>query len=161
MSPVFLRPLGLRLGTKQIDEVIEGIVSSLVNVKFTKESWEQASLPVSLGGVGIRSNRVLSPSAFLANVHASTAMVNLLLQERVAFRQTLPLKQQLACGKAWKVLPFRRFRNVVPNALGTTGYVPQSPPNSCRRLILLVVPDYWPLPHLIQVHGSTLFLAAT
>ena len=76
-------PCSLSSGTKQIDEVIEGIVSSLVNVKFTKESWEQASLPVRWGGVGIRSTRVLSPSAFLASVHASTAMVNLLLPERV------------------------------------------------------------------------------
>ncbi len=52
-------------------------MSSFVNIHLYSEdpSWTQATLPVDLGGLGIRSAVSIAPSAFLASSNASADLV--------------------------------------------------------------------------------------
>lgn len=60
------------------DEVLRRILSSVCNIPFSSDDqlWTQASLPVRLGGLGIRSAVHLAPSAFLASVAGSLELVD-------------------------------------------------------------------------------------
>ena len=59
-SPSFLSP-----SLQRDDEILRGIVSDITNINLDETIWTQASLPVNLGGLGIRSSVQLAPSAFL------------------------------------------------------------------------------------------------
>ena len=48
----------------------------MLNLKLSSSSWNQASLPVSSGGLGIRAVLDVSLPAFLASVHASSHLIN-------------------------------------------------------------------------------------
>ena len=56
-------------------------MSSITNTSIDSSSaaWLQASLPISLGGLGIRSAVEVAPSAFLASAHSSSALVQSIL----------------------------------------------------------------------------------
>ena len=62
-----------------LDEELRLILEAISNVKLSPEAWCQASLPVRWGGVGLRSTVTLSPSAFLASLHSSASLQELLL----------------------------------------------------------------------------------
>jgi len=49
-------------------------LSTIANYNLDDAAWDQASLPVKEGGLGIRSVAVLAPSAFLASA-ASTRLL--------------------------------------------------------------------------------------
>ena len=53
------------------DSTLKQGLSSILNVDLNESQWLQATLPVRRGGLGIRSARMLAPSAFLASA-AST-----------------------------------------------------------------------------------------
>ena len=53
------------------DSTLKQGLSSILNVDLNESQWLQATLPVRHGGLGIRSARMLAPSAFLASA-AST-----------------------------------------------------------------------------------------
>lgn len=53
------------------DNTLKQGLSAILNVDLSETQWRQASLPVRHGGLGIRSVRMLAPSAFLASA-AST-----------------------------------------------------------------------------------------
>src|SRR5271163_2525669 len=50
------------------DDTLRAALTSLLNVELTTAAWNQASLPLRLGGIGVRSAYRLAPSAFLASV---------------------------------------------------------------------------------------------
>lgn len=77
-SPCFLNLLLL-----EYDAIIRQTLQSVLNVSLSDESWQQASLPVSLGGLGIRSAGDIALPAFLSSTSASVNLVNLLLPERI------------------------------------------------------------------------------
>ena len=62
---------------KEYDSVLASSLSSITNTSIDSSSaaWLQASLPISLGGLGIRSAVEVAPSAFLASAHSSSALV--------------------------------------------------------------------------------------
>ena len=62
----------------QFDTILRKGLTEILNVDLNDDQWLQASLPVRDGGLGIRSARMLAPSAFLASA-AST----LLLQQSI------------------------------------------------------------------------------
>ena len=62
----------------QFDTILRKGLTEILNVDLSDDQWLQASLPVRDGGLGIRSVRMLAPSAFLASA-AST----LLLQQSI------------------------------------------------------------------------------
>ena len=65
--------------TTLLDEVIREALESICNVRLTADSWEQASLPVRWGGIGVRSTVDLAPSAFLSSILASSSIIHTLL----------------------------------------------------------------------------------
>ena len=71
-SPCFLSP-----GIQEYDVLLKDIVSGITNVRFGEGSsaWAQATLPVKLGGFGIRCAAQIAPCAYLASTAASTDLV--------------------------------------------------------------------------------------
>ncbi len=51
----------------QYDDVLRAALASLLNVELSTAAWDQASLPLRWGGIGVRSALRLAPSAFLAS----------------------------------------------------------------------------------------------
>ena len=73
-APTFLSPT-----LSLYDNILSNSISSLFNVSLSIDSSLQASLPVRLGGLGIRGAVVLAPSAFLASVRSTSDLSDLLL----------------------------------------------------------------------------------
>jgi len=71
-SPCFLSPV-----LQEYDSLLKSIVEQITNVPFNDNdpAWTQATLPVKMGGLGIRSAVQLAPSAFLASAAASSDLV--------------------------------------------------------------------------------------
>ena len=65
------------------DNLLRASLSKLINVDVSESAWEQASLPVRFGGLGIRSAVSLASSAFLASAAGATNLVNSLLPQRL------------------------------------------------------------------------------
>ena len=63
---------------RQFDDTLRTGLITILNVDINSDQWLQASLPVTDGGLGIRSAEMLAPSAYLASA-AST----LLLQQSI------------------------------------------------------------------------------
>ena len=59
------------------DELLKSIISEITNIRFPDDSasWSQATLPVRLGGFGIRRAVQLAPSAYLASTATSSDLV--------------------------------------------------------------------------------------
>ena len=61
------------------DDIQRKALCTIINVDFTDSQWAQASLPVGLGGLGVRSVSSLAPSAFLASAAGTRILQDLLL----------------------------------------------------------------------------------
>ena len=63
------------------DSVLRSALSSITNTHLGVDSqaWFQATLPIKLGGLGIRRATDLAPSAYLASIHASSDLVKAIL----------------------------------------------------------------------------------
>ena len=70
--PCFLSP-----ALEVYDKTLRSIVSGISNIHFEESdpAWLQATWPVKLGGLGVRSAVQLTPSAFLASAAASSDLV--------------------------------------------------------------------------------------
>ena len=75
-APCFLSPV-----QKDYDDVLRSTLSAITNIHFGVDdpSWTQATLPVKMGGLGIRSAVQLAPSAFLASAAATSDLVHLIV----------------------------------------------------------------------------------
>lgn len=82
------------------DSTLKSIVSNITNTCFANDdpAWTQATLPVRLGGLGIRSAVQLAPSAFLASAAAALDLINHILPARL---QSLPIPYVDAALAAW------------------------------------------------------------
>jgi hypothetical protein len=58
---------------------IRSTLESIINISMSDITWDQASLPVSRGGFGIRKATQVALSAFLSSVTASQPLVAQLL----------------------------------------------------------------------------------
>ena len=76
-SPSFLSP-----SLKVYDDVLRSIVGTITNTRLDDNAWNQASLPVKVGGLGIRNAVQLAPSAFLSSAAASAELVRYILPPR-------------------------------------------------------------------------------
>ena len=65
------------------DRLQGGLVSEIVNVDLNDSAWTQASLPVHLGGFGIRRAVQLAPSAFLAPAAACSNLIHQIFPEKL------------------------------------------------------------------------------
>lgn len=60
---------------KKIDELVKSTLIDVINVDVTGAAWEQASLPLRYGGLGIRSVDALALPCFLASLHAAAPLI--------------------------------------------------------------------------------------
>ena len=58
-------------------------LQQILNIQFGDETWQQSTLPVSLGGLGVRSATDLALPTFLASVTASADFISQLLPSRL------------------------------------------------------------------------------
>ena len=81
---------------------------AIINVDFTDSQWAQASLPVSLGGLGVRSVSTLAPSAFLASAAGTRTLQDRLLSN-IAYSDSVDAEvnriEQLWCNLSNSRLP--------------------------------------------------------
>ena len=56
------------------DDVLRRGLSKILNVDLNDSQWTQASLPVQMGELGVRSASMLAPSAFLASGVATLSL---------------------------------------------------------------------------------------
>ena len=94
-SPAFESPL-----LREYDSLLCSLLSSLLNVNldYSDASWTQASLPVRMGGLGIRSAVQLAPSCFLSSAAASQDLVIRILSDYLSQSPLLFVDQALS---AW------------------------------------------------------------
>ena len=71
------------------DDALPEILASVTNTLLTEDNqaWLRASLPVKLGGLGIRRAIQVAPSAYLPSVASSTDLVAVISP---AYHQSLP-----------------------------------------------------------------------
>ena len=64
---------------REWDSVLRSALSDIANVALPEESWTQASLPVDLGGLGLRRAEDIALPAFLSSISASSPLVRIIL----------------------------------------------------------------------------------
>ena len=94
-SPCFSSP-----HLEDYDVLLRSILSNITNIRFedNQSSWIQATLPVSKGGLGIRSAIHLVSSAFLASADGSVALVNQILPLRL---RNTPYQERVEARHQW------------------------------------------------------------
>ena len=65
----------------RFDTLLRDAISSITNCALDEVVWVQASLPIRVGGLGIRSVVVLASSAFLASAAATSDLQTAILGE--------------------------------------------------------------------------------
>ena len=74
-APCYFSPL-----LTSFDQELRSSLSLILNINFDSDPiWSQASLPVSFGGIGVRSAIQLAPSAYLASAAGSTTLLKQIL----------------------------------------------------------------------------------
>ena len=60
---------------KSVDELVRETLVEISNVDISGRSWEQAKLPISLGGLGVRSVEDLALPCYIASLHAALPLL--------------------------------------------------------------------------------------
>lgn len=82
------------------DKTLRDGLSAILNVDLSGDQWQQASLPVRDGGLGIRSAVLLAPSAFLASAAGTTELQARILPPTIA---VVPDSCVASCLKTWSI----------------------------------------------------------
>lgn len=119
-APVYKEPHTLNC----VDEVVRGTLEAVSNVSLSDVSWEQATLPIRLGGLGVRSVERLALPCYIASSHASLPLTRSicpylsdstlphtllsaihLFAERTGLNdQQLPSGDSSGCQRSWDTL---------------------------------------------------------
>ena len=83
-APCYTRQL-----LSEYDDVMRAALQSVLNVSISDEAWNQATLPVAKGGIGVRRATQIALPAFLSSVVGSQSLVIELLPARLHFIQNL------------------------------------------------------------------------
>jgi hypothetical protein len=65
------------------DNMIRDPLQSILNVELTESAWQQATLPVKNGGIGIRLATQVALAVFLSSIASSTDLILQLLASRL------------------------------------------------------------------------------
>ncbi|XP_037044233.1 uncharacterized protein LOC119080104 [Bradysia coprophila] len=76
-SKAFL--LGDRL--RAVDEIFRSTLEAIANVKMSDFSWDQASLPLSFGGIGVRKVEDIAMPAYLSSVYSTLELSSEILRK--------------------------------------------------------------------------------
>jgi len=78
-SPCFMEANILQ----RYDSMLKDILTNILCIKLPEPAWDQATLPVSLGGLGIRLAIEVALAGYLSSVEASSKISQSLLPERL------------------------------------------------------------------------------
>ena len=78
-------------GLRAIDTAIQESVARIVNVQFHQDAWTQATLPVSLGGLGVRMSEDIALPSFISSLHATAPLVEHILLKTTGLREITEL----------------------------------------------------------------------
>ena len=78
-SPFFKMPETLGLYNNQLRNSLE----TILNIKLDDLAWQQSSLPVAFGGLGIRWATDIALPAFLSSAHGAQGGVKKLLPQEM------------------------------------------------------------------------------
>ena len=94
-APCFRSP-----ALQSYDDCLREILSHVTNNHLESDgsAWEQATLPVGFGGLGIRSAVDVAPSAYLASTHSSAQLIKAILPESL---QTIPIPHVDEAKASW------------------------------------------------------------
>jgi hypothetical protein len=92
-------PCSISAELLHFDVIIRSTLSSLLNIELSSSAWNQATLPLRWGGIGVRSAHRLAPSAFLASAAGATDLLSLLLPSRVLISDDAAVNQSM---ELWK-----------------------------------------------------------
>ena len=82
------RPAVLEDAYRRFDAIQRAALDDILDSSLTDSAWTQATLPVSMGGLGLRSAYEHSPAAYLSSLVQTKEIVDSLLGD-FAFRQDL------------------------------------------------------------------------
>src|ERR1700730_15112369 len=74
----------------RFNELLRKALCTVINVSLSDDQWSLASLPIGMGGLGVRGVTLLASSAFLASAAGS-----LLLQDRILAQPQWPLDSEV------------------------------------------------------------------
>ena len=83
------------------DKVLHCGLSKILNVNLNDTQWTQATLPVYMGDLGVRSAFMLASSAFLASAAATLSLQEAILPDQVHSTADLAVSMSLS---VWKTL---------------------------------------------------------
>src|SRR5215469_18132215 len=88
------------------DEKMRRALSQALNIELEDSTWQQATLPISAGGLGVKRAVVLSSSAFLSSVRGAESLITQILQSctSIASLQSDPLVQQSSQFRSRQVI---------------------------------------------------------
>jgi hypothetical protein len=86
----------------EYDDVIRRTLQSILNISMSDVAWDQATLPVSNGGLGIRSATDVALPAFLASVSGSHCLTLQILPCRLRDSAGIAEPTFLAVVEDWK-----------------------------------------------------------
>ena len=145
------------------DQELQSIVSNICNIHFSHDdpAWLQATLPIRMGGLGIRRAVQLAPSAYLASAAATHDLVQDILPGHLRSLPSPYVDQALPCwqqghhtnpldGDAAKIQRSWDFPRVTACA---DSLLDNAPDDSTRaRLLAVSAPE----SGLGSMHGSAL-----
>jgi hypothetical protein len=86
-----------------IDNIIKFQIESIVNIKLSEQSWNQASLPIRFGGLGTRKISSVALPAFLSSVHSTSDLAGKILKANAATNCRIACMTE--AENAWKAGP--------------------------------------------------------
>ena len=95
-SPCFMENLIL----KNYDDLIKSALQKILNISLSEEPWNQCTLPINLGGLGLKMASEVSLPAFLSSAFGAVQIVKALLP--LCIKDETNQFFELGCAK-WKV----------------------------------------------------------
>ena len=96
-SPCFLRMETLN----EYDTIINQSLQDILNVKLEEKAWNQSTLPIKIGGLGIKLASEVALPAYLSSVSSSKTIVKSLVPHLLKEDQNTFYEQGI---QAWKIL---------------------------------------------------------
>ena len=125
------------------DDCLREILGSVANTLLAPNSsaWVQATLPVKLGGLGIRDAVSVAPSAFLASSHSTAELVEAILPPHISAVPAPHLEEAMLFWSAGHSHP-------APEGAAASwqkGWEVAGTTTTANRLLLMILsePVYW------------------
>jgi hypothetical protein len=79
----------------EFDNLIKRGLENILNINLDERAWNQATLPISFSGIGLRSSSDLSSSAFLSSSHACGTLITSILPQEFVDKQDPMIREAI------------------------------------------------------------------